>query len=78
MAQILHRLEVCTLDLVGRRFTHLWGGTPVILAGQEVDRTLLDIYVCHSVTCVEAAEVEVEVTVEDSVLYREGQHSFTT
>lgn len=76
MSQILHGLEVRALDLVCRRFTHLGSGTPVVLAGQEVDWTLLDVDFCHSVTCVEAAEVEVEVAVENSVL-KGGQHTFT-
>ena len=67
MAQSRHALHHCSRDLIGGRFAHGRCGAPVILAGQEVDGTFLDIDTGHTVSRVEAAEVEVQVAMEDAV-----------
>ncbi len=67
MSQALHGLEVGPLDLFRRGPAHLWCRTPVVLAGKKVNGTLLDINFGDAVAGVEAAEIEVEVSVEDSI-----------
>ena len=67
MAQSRHALHHRSRDLIGGCFAHGWCGAPVILARQEVDGTFLDIDTGHTVSRVEAAEVEVQVAVEDAV-----------
>lgn len=67
MSQSLHTLHHCPLNLIRRGLTHLRGGTPVILTGQEIDGAFLGVDGGDAVAGVEAAEVEVEVAVENAV-----------
>lgn len=67
MSQILHSSHVRPLDLICRRLAHIRRRTPVILTRQEIDWTLLDVNLAHAVTSVEAAEVEVQIAVEDAI-----------
>lgn len=67
MAQAGHALHHGAGDLVGGGLAHGGGGAPVVLAGEEVDGALLDVDGGDAVARVEAAEVEVEVAVEDAV-----------
>lgn len=66
VAQPFHGREVGALDLVRGGLGHLGRGRPVVDARQEVDRALGDVDLVHAVPGVEAAEVEVEVAVEDA------------
>ncbi len=67
MSQILHGRHIRPLDLVRCRLTHTWRRAPVILTGQKVDRTLLNIDLVHTVTSIKAAEVEVQIAMEDAI-----------
>ena len=67
MAQPLHRLKVCALDFLGRLLRHLGCGAPVELTRQEIDWAFLDVDLSNAVARVEAAEIEVQVAVEDAV-----------
>ena len=67
VAQAGHALHHGALDLVGRLLAHVGRGAPVVLAREEVDGALLDVDAGHAVARVEAAEVEVQVAVEDAV-----------
>lgn len=67
VAQVLHGLEVRAADLFGGVLAHLRGRAPVVLAREEVDRALVDVDAGDAVARIEAAEVKVQVTVEDAV-----------
>ena len=67
MSQVLHSRHIRALNLIRRRFAHVGSGAPIILARQEVNRTLLAVDLADAVAGVEAAEVEVQVAVEDAV-----------
>lgn len=59
MAQIVHSLEVGTLDLIGSCFAHVGRRRPIELTSQEIDWTLLDIDLADPVTSVKAPEVKI-------------------
>jgi len=67
MTQTFHALEICAGDLFGGGLAHCRGGAPVVFAGKEVDRAFLDVDAGDAVSGVEAAEIEVQVAVEDAV-----------
>ena len=67
MAQARHALHHRSGDLISGGFAHGWSGAPVVLASQKVDGAFLDVDAGHTVPRVEAAEVEVQVAVEDAV-----------
>lgn len=67
VAKSFHGGEVGTLDLLGRGLTHLRRGTPVVLAGQEVDGTFCHVDLVNAIPCVKASKVEVEIAVENAI-----------
>lgn len=67
VAKSFHGGEVGTLDLLGRGLTHLRRGTPVVLAGQEVDGTFGHVDLVDAIPCIKASEVEVEIAVENAI-----------
>ena len=67
MAQVLHSFHIRTFNLIRRRLTHFRSSTPIKLPSKEVNWTFLRIDLVHTVSCIEAAEVEIEIAVEDSV-----------
>lgn len=67
VSQPSHALEIGPFDLFGCRLRHLRRGRPIILARQEVDGTYLAVDLIDAVAGVEAAEVEVEIAMEDTI-----------
>lgn len=65
MAQVRHRLVHGTRDLVRRLLRHVGCVGPVVLARQHVHGAVLRVDGCDARAAVPAAEVEVEVAVED-------------
>ena len=55
------------LDLIRRLLRHLGRIGPIILAREHVHRTRVRVDTCHARAAVPAAEVEIEVTMEDLV-----------
>jgi hypothetical protein len=62
------RRKDLTFDLVSSRLGHLGRGAPVVDSREEVDGAFVDIDLMHTVSCVKATEIEVQVAVEDACL----------
>jgi hypothetical protein len=67
MPQSLHSLHLGPFNLIRCRLTHLRCRRPIVLTCEEVDWAFLGVYLGNAVAGIEAAEVEVEVAVEDAV-----------
>lgn len=66
VAEAFHSGHLCTLDLVRCGLGHVGRGGPVVDAGQEVDGARVCVDVCDAVACIKAAEIEVEIAMEDA------------
>lgn len=67
MSQTFHALEIRAGDLLRGRLAHFGRRAPVIFAGEEVDGALFHVDAGHAVSGVEAAEIEIQIAVEDAV-----------
>ena len=67
MTKTFHGSMLATRYLVCRSLAHVWCIRPVVLARQHVDRARLGVNLGHPVTAIPSAEVEVQISVENSI-----------
>lgn len=65
VAQVWHRLMHCTWDLICRFLRHLGCVGPIVFASQHVYGAVLCIDRCDAGATVPAAEVKIEIAVEN-------------
>ena len=70
MPQAWHRLVFRPWNLICRGLGHSWRIAPVILACEHVDRALFCINARHARTTIPPAEVEIQISVENTVCLR--------